>query len=381
MKLKFYFLMVLIWGWEFVQAGSEDDTSEELSAVLRNEWIAAIKSKRLKNIKRLLPRININAELSDNGITALHIAANEESYKVIRFLLTVPGINVNKVALGIDDHDNGSPLDIAIRNNKKNDCVSLFLNCNDIIVNEDDDNWSSLHLAVEKNDVKSVRMLLDIPYIDINYQNTEGETPLHLAIKYKRVTILKMLLNMPAIDIMIKNNDGETAMDLLKPNGSDTDEQWQLLLKKGREVAVFNAIKQNNIETVRELIADLNLHMVDSQGNSPLHLVFLSNNIDLALLLLRTYSGNVRELFFCFNKEGKTPLDLINPTSPLFKLCIECAFVSTIKLEEETHLCAVCQKQNCETRCSKCKVVYYCSQKCQKRHWKRHKRACSPTWD
>ncbi|KAF9583138.1 hypothetical protein BGW38_010185, partial [Lunasporangiospora selenospora] len=40
--------------------------------------------------------------------------------------------------------------------------------------------------------------------------------------------------------------------------------------------------------------------------------------------------------------------------------------------------CVVCQTHS-TTRCSRCKVAYYCSAKCQKEDWRTHKVACTPT--
>ncbi|KAG0052494.1 hypothetical protein BGZ83_002524 [Gryganskiella cystojenkinii] len=40
--------------------------------------------------------------------------------------------------------------------------------------------------------------------------------------------------------------------------------------------------------------------------------------------------------------------------------------------------CAVCSTPSI-TRCSRCKVVHYCSETCQRKDWSRHKVACSPS--
>ena len=39
-------------------------------------------------------------------------------------------------------------------------------------------------------------------------------------------------------------------------------------------------------------------------------------------------------------------------------------------------LCAQCQSAPGHSTCARCKVVYYCSAECQKRHWKTHKAVC-----
>lgn len=39
------------------------------------------------------------------------------------------------------------------------------------------------------------------------------------------------------------------------------------------------------------------------------------------------------------------------------------------------HICATCRTL-CEARCNRCKLVYYCTSKCQTTHWKAHKPYC-----
>ena len=40
--------------------------------------------------------------------------------------------------------------------------------------------------------------------------------------------------------------------------------------------------------------------------------------------------------------------------------------------------CAVCKQEGQSLRCSRCKVVYYCNQDCQRKHWPTHKFTCKP---
>ena len=37
------------------------------------------------------------------------------------------------------------------------------------------------------------------------------------------------------------------------------------------------------------------------------------------------------------------------------------------------HHCGFCYKTDVHKKCSKCKKVYYCSVKCQKKDWKKYK--------
>ena len=39
------------------------------------------------------------------------------------------------------------------------------------------------------------------------------------------------------------------------------------------------------------------------------------------------------------------------------------------------NVCGQCKKPS-ETKCSRCKLVYYCERACQKKHWRIHKKEC-----
>jgi len=38
--------------------------------------------------------------------------------------------------------------------------------------------------------------------------------------------------------------------------------------------------------------------------------------------------------------------------------------------------CDYCNRDHADLKCSRCKCVYYCSQTCQKKDWKEHKKPC-----
>lgn len=46
--------------------------------------------------------------------------------------------------------------------------------------------------------------------------------------------------------------------------------------------------------------------------------------------------------------------------------------------DNNTASCATCGKENADSKCSKCKMVYYCSSECQQKDWQSHKETCFP---
>lgn len=93
------------------------------------------------------------------------------------------------------------------------------------------DGQTTLHLAVDENDLQSVNILLDAG-VDVNFRDADGETPLHLACFEGNPDIVRVLLEHGA-QINSLNGAGDTALHiagaerhtelvtLLKDNGAD----------------------------------------------------------------------------------------------------------------------------------------------------------------
>ena len=47
-----------------------------------------------------------------------------------------------------------------------------------------------------------------------------------------------------------------------------------------------------------------------------------------------------------------------------------------VEMEKGKSCCWVCKKENCVLRCGRCRRVFYCGVKCQKKHWSEHKHHC-----
>ncbi len=82
---------------------------------------------------------------------------------------------------------------------------------------EDNYNYTSLHLAAGKGYVEIARMLIDAG-ADVNVQNEWEQTPLHRAAIFGKVEIARMLIDAGA-DLDVQNEYGWTPLHMAASNG------------------------------------------------------------------------------------------------------------------------------------------------------------------
>ena len=97
---------------------------------------------------------------------------------------------------------------------------------------------------VHKNDVESVKKLIESNEIDIEYRDTCGNTLLHLSIMSKSLDVFKYLIDI-GVDIETKNNYGKTPL--------------------------HKAMMYKNIEVIKRLLEhDANINKKDYYGYTPM---------------------------------------------------------------------------------------------------------------
>lgn len=319
-------------------------SKEKRQQLLLNRWFEAARIGNIHIIQNLIGKIDINVQDS-LGYTALIYACGNNHENIVKLLLQVPKIDVNV---------QGTYGTTALMH-------TLF-----------HDNYNS-------NTENIVKLLLQVPGININLQNGAGSTTLMFACSQVRITIVRFLLQVPDVKINIQDEGCRTALSDARKHPLVVD----LIENKINQLInqAFEAIKLNNLECLKTIITQLMPQPIDTifdeKGNTLLDKAFTTNNFEIVIFLLQN-SQDPRESL------ARLSFEVINPTSPLFKFFVNLAFglkgnTKAISARDgksfKANKCQTCLKET-DARCSKCKKVYYCSAKCQKTDWLKHKPIC-----
>lgn len=195
------------------------------------------------NITELLLAGGINvAQMNDYDV--LLGAAKNGHPEIVKLLLAVPGIDVNKECkdwhISVDDH-RSTPLERAAKNGHT-EVVRLLLAIPGIEVNK----HCPLMFAARNGHAEVVKLLLAAPGIDVNLGS-----PLAEAIENKHTEVVRLLLVAPGIDVNLGALLAEAAM-----NGH-VEVVKLLLAVPGIKYdnALYYAAKHGHVEIVKLLLA------------------------------------------------------------------------------------------------------------------------------
>lgn len=155
---------------------------------------------------------------------------------------------------------------------------------------------------------------------------------------------------------------------------SEFEREWNNIVEKLTTKA-FIAVKENNIERLKAIIAQLGVAVIDQDGDTLLHKAIKQKNIEMVKIILLADPA-------CLginNKEGKNAIEFSVGYPEIFELITNLVpkeDSSKKDKDSKENPCAHCAKTHCTERCSMCKLTYYCSVDCQKEHWPTHKSIC-----
>lgn len=225
----------------------------------------------------LLIEAGANIESKSGGVTALCLAAQGGYEKVVSRLISAEA-DVNATG-----EDNYTPLHSAVAGNH-NKIVHMLIEANAKVNAQLVESLvTPLHFAAEALNIGIMQSLIDAG-ADINLQTINGYTALHIALKRRFDIVLPSAVSQASFSITEQGGSFASAVTVSAHDGLPIIE---LLLKNG-----------------------VLLDLVDSNGNTPLHISAYNGDFKSTKLLLDL--GALSDLK---NLQGKTPIDLATEQS------------------------------------------------------------------
>ncbi|QQR49310.1 ankyrin repeat domain-containing protein [bacterium] len=249
---------------------------------------------------------NINA--TDHfGKTSLHWASFCSNPECIRILLNA-GANANSF-----DGMNLTPLHWASYSGHT-ECVEALLEGGATIDSLNQTNQTPLHLASSYGHVECVKKLIE-KGANVNALDNDHITPLHMAVNSNNIECVKALASVPNINLNQLSATWHTPFSIAVEQGKT--ECMRELIGAGVDVnttedfdgatALHNAASFDYLSTRTSVLLELgaNIHAVDNDNNTPLHIAACNGQVDvLKELLSHGADANAR------NNQGKTALHL-----------------------------------------------------------------------
>ena len=214
---------------------------------------------------------NPNTNLGIKGLTALHVAAENNHEDVVALLLQQPGIDVN-----VRDNDGRTALHCTAYNPRGSVAAILLQQPSVDVKAADNKGQTALHSAVDAADPEFkyvLRVLLDHPGLDVNVTDNDGWTALHVAVCNGHEDVVALLLDQPGIDV----------------NAADNDEE---------RTALHCAAREGYLGVVSLLLHQpgTNVNGADAEGWTALHYAGCNGNEDVVALLLEQPSIDVNAI-------------------------------------------------------------------------------------
>ncbi|KLI36373.1 ankyrin [Brachyspira hyodysenteriae] len=215
------------------------------------ELFKAIENDDYRNIRALINRgANINAK-DGYGLSALHLAIKNNSFKSVDVLLANKNIDLESklpegyfTHLGDDSTDavyigKATPLIYAIFKSKGDSRIFNELMKKGANVNAtDEEGWTTFLYAAAFGNTSMLRSIAYKNRKLVNSKTKNNVTPLHMAVVYDNIDNIKYLVRNLKVDINAKDDDGWTALYYAAANNKK--EAYKLLLRLGADKDIAN---------------------------------------------------------------------------------------------------------------------------------------------
>lgn len=253
----------------------------------------------------------------------------------------------------------------------------------ELLVAKDAHGMVPLMCAAENGNDDLVSLFIGKYAATIDDGAAAGFTPLFLAVQNDHITTAAILLEAKAdVNAVSTSNRGASPIHLAASNGYIS--LMELLFKHGADPDVacqgtgltpmHMAVSEGLTTAVKILLdAKASVHKKDGEGRSPLLHAVMGNHPWTAVLLVQRGADPSMG-----DNDGVTPVDIVKEHS-LGHMANAFTRSAEIDVDDLKSACGACMGAMEQTkRCSRCKITYYCSAECQKRHWGHHKLTCKP---
>ena len=256
------------------------------------------------------PGIDVNNGYQ-SGITPLYITSRNNNSQIVKILLNVEHLDVNKIV-------NGENSLLIAAEKGYWEVVKLLLSHPSIDANVDKrgNQGSALFIASSKGFSEIVRLLLLKPQIYVNKQyGPQSNTPLITSSENRNLGALQLLLRCPKTDIKMTDVFGNTASDLGTPAIVEEIEGRDLSLKKGHTCCIngnkilHRAAKSGDGKAIRglALCPSTNINHLDEKGRTPLYMTSWLGHVNATKELLALEDIDVNK---GRRLDGKSPLSI-----------------------------------------------------------------------
>ena len=205
-------------------------------------------------------KVKVNSQ-NNTGVTALHVACDRRIIAMVRELLMIESIEINK-----EDEQQNTPLHTACISGEK-DVVFALIDAGADVMKENEDEMTPLHLAVVERKLEIVKMILDMHAGDkadlLQAVDKDANSLFLLAVKTGDEEMVQFFLDNGA-NVADQNKNGATALHI---------------------ATSFNKVKIMQLIYSADDGEDL-LEESDWDGRTPLHYAAKYNQIEALEFLL-----------------------------------------------------------------------------------------------
>jgi ankyrin repeat protein len=269
--------------------------------------LAVKRKKNIEMIKILLEAGADGTTVNGDDYTPLHIAAKLNEAQAVMILLD------SGIPIDIKNDRNDTPLHEASCAGST-ESVQILLDRGAQVNIQEDDGKTPLHLAIMGNDIKTIKALLAVKYIQVDIQDIEFKTALHIAAEQKSTDAIQLLLSKGA-RTDLKDKNGDTPLHVAAQ--VDCPEAVSFLLEKNSKIgaadiknrngktALDEALQKNHFKTAQALLnAGASIEIRDAFGYTPL-LNAVANGKEETVKFLLDQGAEINTL-----GRGRTPLHI-----------------------------------------------------------------------